>query len=87
MNEVIDEILTNNKDKRIAIFSHGYAICFYLLQFAKLEHIDLEKNITIKYKNNILLDGRINAPEIFKVEYDNKELISINNITTKELRK
>ena len=87
MNEVIDEILTNDKDKRIAIFSHGYAICFYLLQFAKLEYIDLNKNLTIKYKNNIILDGQINAPEIFKLEFDNKELISIERLNYEELRK
>jgi len=87
MNEIIGEILNNEKDKRIAIFSHGYAICFYLLQFAKLENIDFEKNITLKYKNNIILDRQLNAPEIFKLEFDNKELISIENITPKELRK
>ncbi len=87
MNEVMDEILTRDKDKRVAIFSHGYAICFYLLQFAKLEYIDLDKNVTIKYKNNNILDGQLNAPEIFKLEYDNKELVSIENITSAELRK
>ena len=87
MNEVIDEILTNDKDKRIAIFSHGYAICFYLLQFAKLEYIDLNKNLTIKYKNNIILDGQLNAPEIFKLEFDNKELLSIEQLIYEELRK
>ena len=87
MNEVIDEILTNDKDKRIAIFSHGYAICFYLLQFAKLEYIDLNKNLTIKYKNNLILDGQLNAPEIVKLEFDNKELISIEQLIYDELRK
>ena len=87
MSEIIDEILNNEKDKRITIFSHGYAICFYLLQFAELESIDLEKNITLKYKNNIILDKQLNAPEIFKLEFDNKELISIENVTPKALRK
>ena len=87
MNEIIDEILTNNEDKQIAIFSHGYAICFYLLQFAKLEYIDLNKNITMKYKGEIILDGLLNAPEIFKLEFEHKDLISIKHLVYEELRK
>ena len=83
MNEVIDEIVTNNKNKKIAIFSHGYAICFYLLQFANLDYIDQKKNLKMTYKNNILLDGTLNAPEVFKLIFNNKELISIENICFK----
>jgi len=86
-NEIMDEILTNNEDKRIAVFSHGYAICFYLLQFAKLEYIDMNKNVTITYKNEKILDGELNAPEIFKLEFDKKELISIEHLIFGELRK
>ena len=85
MNEVINEILDNNPDKEIAIFSHGYAICFYLLQFSKLDYIDENKNIRIKYKNKILLEGLLNAPEVFKLTFDNKELKDIEHITFKDL--
>ena len=87
MNEVINEILTNDKDKRIAIFSHGYAICFYLLQFAKLEYIDLDKNLVMTYDNEKILDGKLDAPEIFKLEFDNKLLLSIKHLIYEELRK
>jgi len=86
-NEIMDEILTNNEDKRVAIFSHGYAICFYLLQYAKLEYIDLNKNVTITYKNEKILDGQLNAPEIFKLEFDKKDLIDIKQLIFEELRK
>lgn len=83
MNEVIEEIITNNKDKKVAIFSHGYAICFYLLQFASLDYIDQTKNVKMTYKGNTLLDGAINAPEVFRLDFKNKELISIKNICFK----
>ena len=86
-NEIMDEILTNNEDKRVAIFSHGYAICFYLFQYAKLEYIDLNKNVTITYKNEKILDVQLNAPEIFKLEFDKKDLIDIKQLIFEELRK
>ena len=85
MNEVINEILENNKDERIAVFSHGYAICFYLLQFAKLDYIDENKSIKIKYKNNYLLDGVLNAPEVFKLSFEDKKLIDIEHLVFEDL--
>lgn len=80
MNEIISLILDKNKDEKIAIFSHGYAITFYLLQYANLDYIDNEKNFKITYKNETILDGKINAPEVFKLEFTDKELKSITNI-------
>ena len=87
MNEVINEILENDKGKRIAIFSHGYAICFYLLQYGKLEYIDIDKNIRIKYKNKVILDGQLNAPEVFKLTFDDKKLTDIEHLEFEELKK
>ena len=81
MDEVINEILDANKDKKVAIFSHGYAICFYLLKYGKLDYIDLNKNVKITYNNKTVLDGQLNAPEIFKLEFEGRELVSITNIT------
>ncbi len=85
MNEAINEILENDKDQRVAVFSHGYAICFYLLQFAELEYVDNNKVLKIKYKDKYLLDGTINAPEVFKLTYEDKKLIDINRIVFKDL--
>ena len=66
VNEVIDDIIENKKDKRIAIFSHGYAILFFLLQYCKLVSVDEERNIHMKYHNKNIMKGKINAPEVFK---------------------
>ena len=86
MNEVINEILDKDEDKRIAIFSHGYAICFYLLQYAKLEYIDSDKNLKIKYKNKYLLDGQLNAPDVFKLTFNNKKITDIEHIIFNDLQ-
>ena len=85
MNEVISEILENDKDQEIAIFSHGYAICFYLLQYAQLAYIDNDKNIKIVYKDKTILEGLLNAPEVFKLTFDNKELKDIEHLIFKDL--
>jgi len=85
MNEKINEILEKNNNKNIAIFSHGYAIMFYLLQFANLDYIDEDRIIKISYNNKILLDGKINAPEVFKLVFDGKKLVDIDHIIFKEL--
>jgi len=85
MNEKINEILEKNNNKNIAIFSHGYAIMFYLLQFANLDCIDEDRIIKISYNNKILLDGKINAPEVFKLVFDGKKLVDIDHIIFKEL--
>ena len=86
LNEVINEIVENNPDKKIAIFSHGYAICFYLLQYSKLDYIDADKNIRIKYKNKVLLDGLLNAPEVFKLTFDNLKLVDIEHLEFADLK-
>ena len=85
VSEVIDEILEQHKDKRIAVFTHGYAITFYLLKFCKLLAIE-DHRLTLEFKGNIILDKAINAPELFKLTIDdNKEIQNIELIEIKEL--
>ena len=37
--KVNDEILSNDRGKKVAVFTHGYAITFLLLNWCKLEEI------------------------------------------------
>jgi broad specificity phosphatase PhoE len=85
MEEVINEILEDNKDKRVAIFTHGYAITFYLLKYCKL--IDIyDKKLKYEYNGKIFFDKTINAPEVFKLTCDeNKNLENLELIEFKEL--
>ena len=80
VSEVIDEILNKYKDKRIAVFSHGYAITFYLLKYCKLIDVTEDKNLTFSFNDRIFFDKRINAPEVFKLTFDDKELVDIELI-------
>lgn len=84
MDETINEILEKHKDKRIAVFSHGYAITFYLIKYCKLISIIGEK-FKFEYKNKIIFDKEINAPEVFKLTFDNEELKNIELIQFEDI--
>ena len=84
MDEAITQILKQNKDKRIAIFSHAYAITFYLLKYCKLVNIQ-ENKFTFEFNNKIFFNKKINAPEVFKLTFDNKELMSIELIEFEDI--
>ena len=80
-NEAFNEVISQNRGKRIAIFSHGYAISFFLMKWMKLENITNDKKITLSFKNKIIFDKEIDAPEVFKVTINEKnEIIDIENI-------
>ena len=84
-SEAINEILKKHKDKRIAIFTHGYAITFYLLTFCKLLEVD-EQRLKIEFKGNVIFNQAINAPELFKLTVnDDGEVEDIKLIKIKEL--
>lgn len=83
-SEVIDEIL-ENKNKRIAVFTHGYAITSYLLKYCKLLYVS-EKRLEIEYNGKLLYNRRLNAPEVFKLTFDNKELKNIELIEFSDLQ-
>lgn len=81
MNVKVKEIISNNKDKRIAIVAHNASILFYLLQYCKLEKAEPIKKLTISFKDKILIkDGIMKAPSIMKLEFDDNKLIDINYI-------
>lgn len=84
MDEAITEILKQHKDKRIAIFSHAYAITFYLLKYCKLTNLTDEK-FTFEFNNKIIFDKKINAPEVFKLTFDKEELKNIELIEFNDL--
>lgn len=79
------DVLKKHKDKRIAIFSHGYAITFLLLKWCKLINIDDNHKFTISYKDKIIYDKKINAPEVFKLTFDGVELKNIEFIEFEDL--
>lgn len=76
MFNALQKVLKENIGKKVVIISHGTAITFLLMKLGKYE----EGNIYLK--NKIIIDKNYewNTPEIFKLEFHNKELINIENI-------
>ena len=75
MEEVFNEILNNNIDKKIAIISHGTAITFLLKHWCKIEY-----QKPYEFNNKVFFEGKINFCEIFKLVFDNNQLLTIKNI-------
>lgn len=86
MGEAFNEIVTKNKGKRIAVFSHGIAITFFLLNFCKLESVTENKILTYSYNGKIIFSKRINSPDVFKLTLnDNLEVVNVENIEFEDL--
>lgn len=85
-SEAFEEVINMNKGKRIAIFSHGYAITFFIMKWCKFEYIEDKDDMKFTFKDKEIFNKKINAPEVFKLEFDEKnELIDIQNIKFKDL--
>ena len=79
MYSTILEILNKNKNKRIAIVSHGTAISFLLSKWCDIEI--KEDKIKYSYNGKVLLHNYFDYCETFKLEFDEKnKLINIQNI-------
>ena len=84
--EAFNEIIDENRGKRIAIFSHGYAITFFLMTWCKIEQPEGTRKLKITYNENIVMDKEINAPEVFKLLFDeNDKIITIENIEFEDI--
>ena len=84
VEEAFDEIIKKNKNKRIAIFSHGYAITFFLLKYCKLISVE-DIKLKYEYKGKILFDKIISAPEVFKLSVDGENVTNIELIEFEDL--
>ena len=84
--EALNDAIDANKGKRIAVFSHGYAMTFFIMKWCKFEYIEDEDNIKFTFKGKEFFRNKINAPEVFKLEFDdNKELLKISHVTFDDL--
>ena len=81
MNSAILDILNNNNGKNIAIVSHGTAISAMLKTWCDVKLNEETKLIEIYFNDKFVFDGNWKCPELFKLEFDDKNnLININNI-------
>ena len=81
-----DEAVRSNKGKRIAIFSHGIAIAYFLLRWCKVERVDPDKRFSLSFNGKVFFDKIYNSPEVFKIVLDEEERpISIDLITFEDI--
>ena len=78
MYSTLMKLISNNKDKRIAIVSHATAISYLLKVWCDIKVED--DKIKYCFKDKVLLHGYLNYCETFKLEFDSNELINIENI-------
>ncbi len=71
-----NELLINNFGKRIAIVTHGAAIKFMLMKWCEFDFINKET----KHKDKVLINDRLKTPEIFKLTFNDDELIDIDKL-------
>lgn len=72
MQEIISEILNNNKKKKTAIVSHGAAMKFYLLSYC-----DLNDKLNLEYKGKEL---EISSPCLLKLTFRENKLVNLEQI-------
>lgn len=81
MTKKIEELLDNNRDKRIAIVCHNACILFYLLQYCELKDAKVGKRLTICFQGKTLIqNGIMESPSIMKLEFDDKRLVNLSYI-------
>lgn len=83
MYNALIRVINEYKNKRIAIVSHGTAISFLLDKWCDVfvnYNNDNKMNTKIVFKNKIIFDNNISAPCVFKIVFDDNNIISIENI-------
>ena len=81
MNNAIADILNKHSNKKIAVVSHGTAISTMLSKWCDVILNEDNKLIEIYFNNEMVFDGNWNCPELFELEFDDKNVLkSIKNI-------
>ncbi len=79
MYKALIKVIKQNKDKKALIVSHGSAMMFLLEKWCDVTY---DEGYVVYHGNKLLLDGVINAPDLFKFQFDdNNTLVSIDRIT------
>ena len=75
MYKGIEDILRNNKNKKVVIVTHKICITYLLRRWCKIKYKD-----NFIYKDKIIFNGISRDLDIFKLEFNNKKLINISYI-------
>ena len=81
MIESIEDILKNEKGKKVAVVTHATAMTFLLMNWCKLENAILDgKKRKLSFNNKVVIDDSFNMPEVFELVFDDDVIYSIKRI-------
>ena len=75
MLSALNDVLKQNKNSNVAIFTHSTAIAFLLKEWC-----DIKYNDSYKFNDKVFFDGKWNYCETFKLIFDENKLVDIANV-------
>lgn len=79
ITSALKEIIKDNEDMNILVVTHTTAIISCLLNYCEKGY-NLDDRLILNYKEDVIMDGTSNGIDIFKLEFENEELINIEKI-------
>lgn len=79
ITSAINSILNKNENMNILIVTHTTAITSYLLNFCE-KGFNLDDRLILNFNDNVIVDGTSNGLDIFKLQFDNQEILSIEKL-------
>ena len=82
MKRALNELLERYIGNTMLIVSHGTALTTLLKDWCEIKYNETTRLIEIYFKGKLIMDGHWNAPELFKLVFDeNKNLIDITKLS------
>lgn len=79
MYNALMRVIKQNKNKKALIVTHGSALMFLFEEWCDVTY---DEGCIVYHGNHLILDGYIEAPDLFKLKFDdNNKLVSIDRIT------
>ncbi len=77
----INKLIDKYKGKKITIVSHGTAMTWLFMNWCDVKTSNNGKySRKLTFNNKAFFDGNFFAPELFKLEFEDKNLVNIENI-------
>lgn len=80
MLKALNSVLKQYGGKKIAIVSHGTAMSWFFMNWCEVKPSKGKWSRKLIFNNKEFFDGKFFAPELFKLEFEDNELIDIKNI-------
>ena len=80
MSEALLEVLNKNRGEKIMVVAHGTSLSVMLNTWCDVKLNEETNLIELYFNGDKFFEGNWNAPELFKLEFENDNLIKIENI-------